>query len=1288
MLCRLVSAQVPIWWGPRCYIDDGSGPEGSTTNNNTWSVVGCGCTVAVAYVREGHATFARSVNNGQSWEGFYQLDQGLNVTSEAPSLLKLDESGKHLIATFLTSGKDVYVVGSVDWGESWIDLQPARGGDENDEFFPSAQCHPVPDGFESVQGLDADVAWWAHEDGELDSVGTNRWHFNYGESRLLPQWSANHYIPEEDEEYGYPFGAPSIWSFAHQHHSGVAWQSPPDSIATTYAGDLWRNDVVMLKYPYYDVGFPSIACLESLKPRAQPNHPETLPGHEMVAFEAKDDPQASKIGLGVGFRSWDGSRPNNDWVCVYLPQQEGARWPWLENWNLRDPNVCGHNKGGQGRVFFMTFTGYVNSAGLRHTLYTRIWNDPNGEGHSNPNLNPDYDWHADLPGYFAFCADSVCISTAFDKAYALFHSREFASYENGAAVKVGQIPTVDRPLPIVVAAGRAFSGRRLAKTPGTDALHRVLDAFDFVSYVQSTDNGETWFFQDAPDWGSCPAMALYHGNPFICYLRNDSVLCARLKPDTGWVIKTIFAGTSACKPGIPSLAVFPNAGAGSRMANACFPLYSSTTGGSRILLAQFDTAETGGVVLDTISQNAYTYGDSAVTVVCGLIDTIQACFEHGDSIYYKYLRFSSTTSSRPDTWTKNSLVNAGGTSAQHPQAEKIGSRFYVTYSEHWTEGGNTIWAIKRTSTSDITDVANWEGTGPVSDVNVNPKDFPSISTPDVVAWAESSSMTNHWVIKASVADSVLTLTSPDSNSKFVSILADTAVQTTPSTSTTGIYYLWLQQYSGDTWQVPYAGKQVLTSNAEASVTRYNQGRKLLLSTDDTLSSVYRTAAGSIYYSKKKDGVEGWTSSLLRSTGQFPCLTEDYLNRTWVAEHDATSPSTHLIRCQNRAAGSNSWHDFSVYSVSGSGPAFSRIGPPSIVACQNDSSGQNRSAAYIVFTVYTTIPVKSTIVMAKVDTLGVVYVDTLHYVTTYGDSFPSIAACPVAGPGYGLDVAFQSGTEVYTKKTTNSEHPEFTTKRTWSPSYNLSNTPLKSKHPLIAADADTVLVAWVEGDSGAIVTKGQGPGSGYTVWGGLVSVSACPDTVCDNPTIALGDSIIVAYHKKLSATNYDVIARVNFNSNLNLSNSTTTSKYPHCAFHFHNDSFPVISTVWTEELSTNYAEVAYKRWQLGEEDGGGIQNAGFFDPNIHPCLFAPSPNPFNGLTSIRYSTNIKGLTRVTVMDITGRRVRNLLTMPQSPGIYNLTWNARDDRERQLPRGVYFVRLQTENYSEARKLILTE
>jgi len=536
------------------------------------------------------------------------------------------------------------------------------------------------------------------------------------------------------------------------------------------------------------------------------------------------------------------------------------------------------------------------------------------------------------------------------------------------------------------------------------------------------------------------------------------------------------------------------------------------------------------------------------------------------------------------------------------------------------------------------------------------------------------------------------LTDSDTNSKFVSILADTAIQTTPSTNMRKIRYLWLQQYSddGDTWQAPYASKEVLVSNADANVTMYNQGRKLVLDGNDSLHNVFRTNQGSLQYSKKADGVTGWSSSLLRGTGDMPALSADYLNRIYVVDRDfvGTNPKYDVLLCQTRAAG-GSWDTFQVYSsLLSTGGSIHKIGPPAIVACLSDTGGQGRSAAYIVFTVYEPQPAsgKSTTVMLKVSTTGVVYAETLCTVQGKGDSFPSIGAHPTAGLGYGLHVALQSSGEVYVKKTTNQDQPQFTTKRFWSSSYNLSNTASNSRHPIVASD-DTILAAWVEGDSGRILTRGQAPGSDYNSWGDTVNVSKCPDSVCDYPNIASGDSNIVTWQKKLSSTNYDIMARVNFHTTINLSNTTSKSTYPHCLFHFH-DGAPVVSAVWTEEYGPNYAGVGYKRWQLGEEGGGGTQSTSIFDPGIKPQLFTPSPNPFSHNTSIRFQTNVKGLTRVSVMDITGRRVRNLLCIPQNPGIYTLTWNARDDRERQLPRGVYFVRLQTPNYAESKKLILTE
>jgi hypothetical protein len=46
------------------------------------------------------------------------------------------------------------------------------------------------------------------------------------------------------------------------------------------------------------------------------------------------------------------------------------------------------------------------------------------------------------------------------------------------------------------------------------------------------------------------------------------------------------------------------------------------------------------------------------------------------------------------------------------------------------------------------------------------------------------------------------------------------------------------------------------------------------------------------------------------------------------------------------------------------------------------------------------------------------------------------------------------------------------------------------------------------------------------------------------------------------------------------------------------------------------------------------------------------------------------------------------MLMKPRVYNLTWNAGDGRQRRLACGVYFARLETPNYHETRKLILTQ
>ena len=91
-----------------------------------------------------------------------------------------------------------------------------------------------------------------------------------------------------------------------------------------------------------------------------------------------------------------------------------------------------------------------------------------------------------------------------------------------------------------------------------------------------------------------------------------------------------------------------------------------------------------------------------------------------------------------------------------------------------------------------------------------------------------------------------------------------------------------------------------------------------------------------------------------------------------------------------------------------------------------------------------------------------------------------------------------------------------------------------------------------------------------------------------------------------------------------------------------------------------------------------------------CLFPNYPNPFNQETWIRvdvpYRESGLPLVRLTIYDINGRRLRQLLDEPLSPGRYSLLWDGKGNRGEQLPSGIYVVVLQAPEFYRAQKITL--
>ncbi|GMU89629.1 MAG: hypothetical protein AMXMBFR49_18360 [Chlorobiota bacterium] len=76
-----------------------------------------------------------------------------------------------------------------------------------------------------------------------------------------------------------------------------------------------------------------------------------------------------------------------------------------------------------------------------------------------------------------------------------------------------------------------------------------------------------------------------------------------------------------------------------------------------------------------------------------------------------------------------------------------------------------------------------------------------------------------------------------------------------------------------------------------------------------------------------------------------------------------------------------------------------------------------------------------------------------------------------------------------------------------------------------------------------------------------------------------------------------------------------------------------------------------------------------------------PNPFNPETRIRYVLDKAGVARLEIYDVTGSKVQTLLNGFQSPGKYELAWNAS-----RYPSGVYLAVLEQEGKTLTHKMVL--
>jgi hypothetical protein len=81
-----------------------------------------------------------------------------------------------------------------------------------------------------------------------------------------------------------------------------------------------------------------------------------------------------------------------------------------------------------------------------------------------------------------------------------------------------------------------------------------------------------------------------------------------------------------------------------------------------------------------------------------------------------------------------------------------------------------------------------------------------------------------------------------------------------------------------------------------------------------------------------------------------------------------------------------------------------------------------------------------------------------------------------------------------------------------------------------------------------------------------------------------------------------------------------------------------------------------------------------------------PNPFNPMTTIRFSLPDRRAVRIEIFDVRGRRVRQLLGEERAAGEHAVVWQGRTDNGLRVASGAYFALLQAGDIRERIKLVV--
>jgi hypothetical protein len=132
---------------------------------------------------------------------------------------------------------------------------------------------------------------------------------------------------------------------------------------------------------------------------------------------------------------------------------------------------------------------------------------------------------------------------------------------------------------------------------------------------------------------------------------------------------------------------------------------------------------------------------------------------------------------------------------------------------------------------------------------------------------------------------------------------------------------------------------------------------------------------------------------------------------------------------------------------------------------------------------------------------------------------------------------------------------------------------------------------------------------------------------------------------------------------------------------HNYSFNDNKVVPGVGYSYVLAEISYANEEVKHSDKAVTV---VIPGNDVPAEFALEnnyPNPFNPQTAISYQLSTNSQVELTIYDMNGRKVTDLINEHKSAGYHEVSWDASG-----FTSGIYFYRLTAGEFVETKKMIL--